>query len=214
MLPPQERGIAIPENFKTLQELKDVDYSPIVVANQTYMVLALFAKNILSPRGELSLNVAFAKYYLERYTLPYINKAKKGSGNLFKHEPHAVTVNTSLQEAAQHALVVFSYIPTWLHIGENEDPLSRNGIFWVPTTEDEFVEKIEEIGSEVEKIASGETTPKDTDKPTFPLLRTYAFFKVGAQLPFKISLEGEKAAQDKSRDYINNLLKDVEIAEI
>lgn len=215
MLPPQERGITIPESFQTLQELRHVDESPLVVAHQTHTVLALFAKKILSPNSQLSLNVAFVEYYLKRYTLPYIDKAKKGSRNLFKHdEPHAVVSNTNVQEAAQHALVVLSYIPTWLHTGQNENPLSRNGIFWVPATEGEFIEKIEEVGSEVEKIASGQTTPQDTDKPSFPLLRTYAFFKVGAQLPLKISLEGEKTAQDKARNFINNLLKDIQIVGI
>lgn len=207
MIPHQEedKRIVIPEEFQPVIARKE-ERSPFVVVKQTYLLLNLFSK------GALVTNFSWGKDYLDDYTLGYLEAAKQGGNTLFDKEGVSTKItDPNLREASCHTAIVLSYIPELLSLLSRNYEFSQGGMFRPPETKEEYLERVEEMQKEIGKILNGQIKPDDTDKLNFPLIRTYAFFKVGGKLPVKLT-DAESRVIKKQRTAINNLLQDIDFS--
>lgn len=168
-----------------IESIKSLEYkkSPLVVARSTYIVLSIFS-------NEADPDFTLGKYALFTETLPYLEKAKNGCGDSFNLNGNDPTIEDPLLlEASSHALVTLGSIPDFLTERSKKYSFSKKGMFRPPETKEEYLERIDEIKKEIVKILCNQTFPDDTNKLNFPLMRAYIFFKVGGQLPIKVTEE-------------------------
>lgn len=191
-----ENGCYIPDNFQAVVGYRDYEQSPIRVVTQTSDLLDIYF------RGSF-INTNPLKKYLMEMTLGYLHRAEQGfyifadkTSKLSREDFKAVTKDSRAylqkpdiesNEAFGHSLVIFSCLPEFTSQGFLAHGFSRRQTLCPPETTLEFLGRIRELRREVGKIARGE---RETDSPIQAddaLLRTYVFFKVGSNLPVKLS---------------------------
>lgn len=74
----------------------------------------------------------------------------------------------------------------------------------------EFLERLQELGGEVTRIVSGQTTPRTPKEAWDGLWRTYLFFEVAKDLPVHFS-ESPREIEERARNTIEDLLDGIHI---
>lgn len=212
---PQERGISQEQHIGRKDDL----LSPVAIATGTAGILEIYFKDIID-------DLQPARYFLERHTIGFLNRAERGFGRqvgqiakrrnvsmedmnvMFdltygnhKHDPDD-------HESFAFSAVVFSIMPEVAEFRYLPTGFSRRGTLAPPFTIAEFLERVQEMRREVAEILIGQTTPRVIPFFHHPLLRTTLFFEVARQLP-DMYKEHPTLVMDKTRQTFEALLGDI-----
>ena len=197
----QEREIFLPQGheFQSVVGYRDWSRMPSVVARQTNALLDLLHQNALP-------NLGPARYYLGKYTLEYLKRAEGGSGILYDNKGFLKEgIDLEVREAATHAYVVFGHLPDMVQSPFVPKGFSRRGMLRAPETRDEFLNRIKELKIGLWNVIAGEVAPQATLEAYPPLMRTFGFFKVGGDLPIRLS-DSERVIDQIEREKFNDFL--------
>lgn len=200
MLDP-EKGIIVPYRREVISydESRDWSRKPMTVVRQTNTILDLVAHDLP--------NLEPARDYLRDYTLGYLEDAGEGSDELF--DPQGIIredIDVEVREAAGHAFTVFGHLPDM-----TTSPffptgfIRRAGWLKAPETREQFLKRLRELKINIWRLAMREVEPGVIFESQAPLFRTVSFFKVGSELPIKLS-DSERVQDQLEREKFNDFL--------
>jgi len=194
------------QEFQPVIKYKDFAKSPAMIVKQTCLLIDLSLQGVTIPKSDMM------KDYLQDYTLFYLRKAEKGVDTIYdRKEAVFKDLDLETKEAAHHAFIIFAHLPDNMTSRFLPNGFSRRGMLKAPVTKDEFLSKIEEIKIGLWQILDGKMQPQTTLEAYPRFLRTYGFFKVGSNLPMKMS-EDEKKKEQIEREKFEDILKDIKIS--
>lgn len=214
-----EREFYVPPKFSETAAQEADSRSPHVVVRQTGENLKLFFQGN-------SLDKAILNEYLQDFTLPYLENAKQAVP-MIKSLAHEIgvdeypTVKAFMDragtpteigrqvEAFDYTAVVFSQLPVRYRSPLFPYGFKRNGIYGAPSTISGYVRRINELQTVTQRIIDGKVHKINMPTHKTPLLRTEAFFQVGAQMP--PPTDGEKGKIEIEHDTLTTLLEGIEI---
>lgn len=202
-----EKEIVLPRGheFQALPGYREWERTPFVVARQTHTLLGLYYQGAIHRPG-------LARDYLHDYALTYLKDAEKGSDALYDETGVLIeNIDLEVREAADHAFVAFAHIPDFVTSPWLPKGYSRRGELQPPQTRNEFLKRITELQVGLWQVVAGEMEPRATFEAYPSLARTYGFFRVGSELPIKLS-EDERKQDQREREKFNDLLTGVDVS--
>lgn len=190
--------------FQPFPGYKDHERVPQRVVTQTDAILGMYDKGIIQ-KPELVRN------YLQEYTFTYLNATARGVEQLYSASDGGIDAQElEVNEAVGFSGIIFA----WMHVFTESRFLpqgfSRRGMLQAPATRDEFLGRITELKRELSFVVTRniESTILPEARPS--LLRTRAFFHVGALIPMKFpETQRDKDENEKAR--FSTLLDGIDI---
>lgn len=202
-----ENEIVLPRGqaFQAVIGYRDPDRIPPLVARQTSTLLSLFHQGAIY-KPDLAID------YLRGYALNYLNMAEKGVDAVYDRTSSSFEeFDVEVTEAADFAYVIFAHLPGLVKSPWLPNGFSRRGMLKAPETEKEFLGRIRELKIGIWQVVGGEMEPQTTLEAYPSLLRTFGFFKVGGELPIKLS-EDERKMEAMGRERFNDLLGGIDVS--
>lgn len=191
--------------FQSIVQYKDKDRIPPLVVRQTSLLLGLFYKGAVS--GDV-----IGRKYLKDYTLPFLDSSETGVDRVsfgIKKESFE-EIDLEDREAVDYTNVVFGHLPDLIKSAWLPKGFSRRGMLRPPENRREFLGRVRELRFGIAQVVSGNMEPQATLEAYPNLLRTFGFFRVGAELPIKVP-ESEIKPEVMSRARLNDLLGGIDV---
>ena len=181
------------------------EYAGIAIARQTNTLLDLLH------RGEIRFPKP-ARDYLEGYTFDYLTQAQKGSLALYNWRGILFDdTDPQLGDAAHHAQVVFSVLPTYgMDLYPAHYKTAIGNALEAPKKRDDFLQRIRELRTVIWQMAEGIIPAGTSMNESLQVWRTFRFFRVASELPIK-STTDESKIQPMTEERFNKLLADVSL---
>lgn len=197
-----EGALLIPQRFEP-EAYRNLDIPPVLVTRTTHTLLEFYQNGQMRDHEK-------ARAFFLRETVPYLKAAEVGSRVIFR--PGRVCFERQeleTAEAADHAQAVFSALPEYLTSDFMPEGYSRTGTLRPPQTRGEYVFRIRELRAGIRQVGEREMDPEMHLDGNPILLRTFGFFKVASELPFK-SKTDEAKTNPISEARFNALLGEVQ----
>ncbi len=94
-------------------------------------------------------------------------------------------------QAFDYTRIAFSALPDYSSSPYFPMGFSRRGIFSPPQTVKSFIQRVDELGTQISLITQGITQPDEIRKPNILLWRTTAFFEVAKELSLRNFSRGD-----------------------
>lgn len=178
---------------------KDWNRIPTVISKQTSTLLDIVHRRNIGNTGP-------AIDYLQKYTLPYLFQALKGSADIFG-QLHLLDTEQDVEgrEAADHAYITMGSMPDMVSHKDLPRGFSRKGMLKPPETHGEFIRRILEIQSGVISVISDNSDETIIYDGSPQLFRTFEFFRVGSNIPVELE-DSDKVKLQLEKDNFNFLL--------
>lgn len=121
-------------------------------------------------------------------------------------------IDYSSREAAHHAFTVMTFmaVNTKSTLFPNGFSQHRSGILAGPGTQDEFLQRIEELQRGIQEIIDGKLRPRMQLLRDLSLFKVVHFFRVGSELALSLP-EGEDPEIKKQKQKFNRMLGNIDI---
>lgn len=200
MLNPER--LLVPQRFEP-EAYRNLDIPPVLVTRTTHTLLEFYQNGQMRDHNK-------ARAFFLRETVPYLKAAEVGSRVIFR--PGRVCFERQeleTAEAADHAQAVFSALPEYMDSDFMPNGYSRIGTLRPPQTRGEYVLRIRELRAGIRQVGERKIEPGTHLDGNPALLRTFGFFRVASELPFK-SKTDESKTKPITESRFNSLLGGVQ----
>lgn len=170
--------------FQPVPGYRDFLRQPQVVITQTDSLLQLYQTGNIRDTDP-------ARTYLHDYTLAFLQDAQKGADRVYtKMKPDIRPEFIELNEAADYANVVFSWMHDRAHSRFLPMGFSRKGMLEAPIDKQVFIKRLDEMKIELGLVVSGLQRSHRFLEAYPSSLRMRKFFEVGSSLPLHFPDDG------------------------
>lgn len=164
--------------FQPIPGYRDASTSPIAIATTTNDIFDLLLSGALPDGGQ------HAKNYLETQTLRFLSRVEQASRAYVGKGEYKEELDPETREAFDLSKLTFGHMRDQVIPG-TDITFARTGMLRPPENMDEFIARLNELGTTVRRFIRGAQRPPQIQDPTSAFFRTRSFFTVAHSIPFQ-----------------------------